>query len=71
LSGSTSTAGLFFRVVGATVAGGITFAATVIWLGRRSESARRRPPPPPPPPPTPPLRPTPPLDTPRIVPYRP
>jgi putative peptidoglycan lipid II flippase len=69
LSGSTSTAALFVRVVGATVAGGITFAAAVIWLGRRSEAARRRPPPPPPPPPPPsPVRP---LDTPRIVPYRP
>jgi putative peptidoglycan lipid II flippase len=68
LSGSTSTAGLFARVVGATVAGGLTFAATVIWLGRRSESTRRRPPPAPPPPPPSPVRS---LDTPRIVPYRP
>jgi putative peptidoglycan lipid II flippase len=69
LSGSTSTAGLFARVVGAVVAGGITFGACVIWLGRRHDSARRRPPPPPPP--EPPARPTRPLDTPRIVPYRP
>lgn len=69
LSGSTSTAALFARVVGATLAGGLTFAATVVWLGRRSDSARRRPPPPSPPSaPPPPLRP---LDTPRIVPYRP
>jgi putative peptidoglycan lipid II flippase len=69
LSGSTSTAALFARVVGATVAGGITFAATVIWLGRRSEASRRRPPPAPPPSsPPPPVRP---LDTPRIIPYRP
>jgi putative peptidoglycan lipid II flippase len=65
LSGSTSTAALFARVVGATVAGGITFGATVIWLGRRNESARRRPPPPEPP------APARPFDTPRIVPYRP
>jgi putative peptidoglycan lipid II flippase len=69
LSGSTSTAGLFVRVIGATVLGGITFAGTVIWLGRRHDSARRRPPPPPPP--EPPPRPARPLDTPRIVPYRP
>jgi putative peptidoglycan lipid II flippase len=69
LSGSTSTAGLFARVVGAVVAGGITFTACVIWLGRRHDSARRRPPPPPPP--EPPPRPARPLDTPRIVPYRP
>ena len=69
LSGTTSTAGLFARVVGATIAGGLTFAATVVWLGRRSESARRRPPPSAPPsPPPPPVRP---LDRPRIVPYRP
>jgi putative peptidoglycan lipid II flippase len=69
LSGSTSTAGLFARVVGGVVAGGLTFAATVIWLGRRHDAARRRPPPPPPP--EPPPRPSRPLDTPRIVPYRP
>jgi putative peptidoglycan lipid II flippase len=69
LSGSTSTIGLFARVVGATIAGGITFAAVVIWLGRRHDAARRRPPPPPPP--SPPPRPPRPLDTPRIVPYRP
>ncbi|HXA74516.1 MAG TPA: murein biosynthesis integral membrane protein MurJ [Acidimicrobiales bacterium] len=68
LSGSTSTAGLFVRVVGAVVAGGLTFAAAVIWLGRRHDAARRRPPPPPPP--EPPPRPSRPLDTPRIVPYR-
>ncbi len=71
LSGSTSTVGLLVRVVGSVVAGGATFAAVVIWLGRRHDAARRRPPPPPPPSP-PPLRPlgssgprT------RIVPYRP
>src|SRR6516162_10806556 len=43
LSGSTSTAGLLARVVGSVVAGGATFAAVVIWLGRRHEQ-RRRPP---------------------------
>jgi hypothetical protein len=69
LSGSTSTAGLFGRVVGAVVGGGITFAGGVFFLGRRHDSARRRPPPPPPP--EPPPRPSRPLDTPRIVPYRP
>jgi putative peptidoglycan lipid II flippase len=59
LSGSTSVAGLFARVVGSIVAGGATFAAVVILLGRRHEQRRRRPPPPgPPAPPTPPPRPT-------------
>jgi putative peptidoglycan lipid II flippase len=43
LSGSTSVAGLFARVVGAVLAGGLTFGAAVVWLGRRHE-ARRRPP---------------------------
>jgi putative peptidoglycan lipid II flippase len=69
LSGSTSTAGLFARVIGATIAGALTFGGAVIWLGRRHDSVRRRPPPPPPP--EPPPRPSRPLDTPRIVPYRP
>ena len=70
LSGSTSTAGLLARVVGAVIAGGATFAAVVVWLGRRHDASRRRPPEPPAPPPPPPspLRP---LDAPRIVPYRP
>ena len=51
LSGSTSVAGLLARVVGAVVAGGLTFGAVVIWLGRRHDTHRRRrhrrPPPPP------------------------
>jgi putative peptidoglycan lipid II flippase len=42
LSGSTSVAGLLARIVGATVAGVVTFGAVVIWLGRRHD-ARRRP----------------------------
>ncbi len=45
LSGSTSVAGLLVRVMGAVVAGGLTFGAVVVWLGRRHD-ARRRPPPP-------------------------
>jgi len=44
LSGSTSVTGLLARVVGAVLAGGLTFAAVVVWLGRRHEG-RRRPPP--------------------------
>jgi putative peptidoglycan lipid II flippase len=43
LSGSTSSAGLAARVVGAMVAGGLTFGAVVVWLGRRHDA--RRPPP--------------------------
>jgi len=43
LSGSTSVAGLLARVVGAVLAGGLTFGAVVIWLGRRHD-ARREPP---------------------------
>jgi putative peptidoglycan lipid II flippase len=43
LSASTSVAGLLARVVGSVVAGGLTFAAVVIWSGRRAD-ARRRPP---------------------------
>ena len=42
LSGSTSVAGLLARVVGAVVAGGVTFGAVVVWLGRRHDA--RRPP---------------------------
>ena len=45
LSGSTSVAGLLARVVGAVVAGGLTFGAVVVWLGRRHDAAaagRRR-----------------------------
>jgi len=42
LSGSTSTVGLLARVVGAVVAGGLTFWAAVIWLGRRHNGRRRQ-----------------------------
>ena len=42
LSGSTTTLGLLARVVGAVVAGSLTFGAVVVWLGRRHD-ARRRP----------------------------
>ncbi len=41
LSGSTSPTGLLARVVGSVLAGGITFGAMVIWLGRRDEARRR------------------------------
>jgi putative peptidoglycan lipid II flippase len=46
LSGSNSLAALVVRVVGAVVAGGMTFGAVVILLGRRHDA--RRPPPAPP-----------------------
>ena len=39
-----SVIGLLARVVGAALAGGLTFAAVVVWLGRRHDG-RRRPPP--------------------------
>jgi putative peptidoglycan lipid II flippase len=42
LSGSTSIPALLARVVGSVVAGGLTFGAVVIWLGRRADA--RRPP---------------------------
>jgi putative peptidoglycan lipid II flippase len=42
LSASTTIAGLLARVVGSVVAGGLTFGAVVIWLGRRADA--RRPP---------------------------
>jgi len=42
-SASTSVAGLLARVVGAMVAGGLTFGAVVIWLGRRHDTHRRPP----------------------------
>ena len=58
LSGSTSIPGLLARVVGAVVAGGLTFGAVVIWLGRRHDTHRRPGPPPRPSPPRPPPRPT-------------
>jgi putative peptidoglycan lipid II flippase len=41
LSDSTSPAGLLARVVGSVLAGGLTFGAVVIWLGRRDEARRR------------------------------
>ncbi len=44
LSGSTSVAGLLARVTAAVLAGGLTFGAVVVWLGRRHD-ARREPPP--------------------------
>jgi len=42
LSASTSLGSLLARVVGSVVAGGLTFGAVVIWLGRRHDA--RRPP---------------------------
>jgi putative peptidoglycan lipid II flippase len=43
LSGSTTTLGLAARVLGAVLAGGAAFAATVVWLGRRNDRRRRAP----------------------------
>jgi peptidoglycan biosynthesis protein MviN/MurJ (putative lipid II flippase) len=43
LSGSTTTLALLARVVGSVVAGGLTFGAVVIWLGRRHDTHRRPP----------------------------
>ena len=43
LSASTSLTGLLARVVGSVVAGGLTFGAVVIWLGRRHDTHRRPP----------------------------
>ncbi len=43
LSASTSVTGLLARVVGSVVAGGLTFGAVVIWLGRRHDTHRRPP----------------------------
>jgi hypothetical protein len=42
LSASTSIPALLARVIGSVVAGGLTFGAVVIWLGRRHDA--RRPP---------------------------
>jgi putative peptidoglycan lipid II flippase len=44
LSASTSIVGLLARVIGSVLAGGLTFGAVVVLLGRRHDS-RRRPPP--------------------------
>ncbi len=68
LSASTSVAALLARVGGAVIAGGATFAAVVIWLGRLHDARRRRPPSPPPPPP--PAPPNPPGPTRRVGPTR-
>jgi putative peptidoglycan lipid II flippase len=43
LSASTRIAGLLARVVGSVIAGGLTFGAVVIWLGRRDEARHPRP----------------------------
>jgi len=43
LSASTSIAGLLARVIGSVIAGGLTFGAVVIWLGRRHDTHRRPP----------------------------
>jgi peptidoglycan biosynthesis protein MviN/MurJ (putative lipid II flippase) len=43
LSGSTTIPALLVRVIGAMLAGGLTFAAVVIWLGRRHDTHRRPP----------------------------
>ena len=45
LSGSTSAGALTVRLVGAVLAGGVTFGAAVLWLGRRDEVRRRGHPP--------------------------
>jgi putative peptidoglycan lipid II flippase len=42
LSGSTTIPGLLARVVGAGVAGLLTFGAVVVWLGRRHDARRRQ-----------------------------
>jgi len=47
LSASTSVGALTLRVVGAVVAGLLTFGAAVVWLGRRHATHRRPPGPPP------------------------
>ncbi len=43
LSASTSIPGLLARVVGSVIAGGLTFGAVVVWLGRRHDAHRRPP----------------------------
>jgi putative peptidoglycan lipid II flippase len=49
LSGSTSIPGLLARVGGAVVAGGLTFGAVIVFLGRRHDTHRQPPAPPAPP----------------------
>ncbi len=44
LSASTTIPALSARVVGSVVAGGLTFWAVVVWLGRRHDTHRRPPP---------------------------
>ena len=44
LSASTTIPGLLARVVGSVLAGGLTFWAVVVWLGRRHDTHRRPPP---------------------------
>jgi putative peptidoglycan lipid II flippase len=56
VSASTTIPALLARVVGSILAGGATFAAVVVWLGRRHDAHRRPPPPPPPPRPAGPVR---------------
>jgi putative peptidoglycan lipid II flippase len=41
LSGSTTSLGLFIRVAGAIVAGGLTFMAVIVWMGQRHDALRR------------------------------
>ncbi len=40
LSGSTTFGGLAARVIGAVLAGGLTFGAVVVWLGQRHDARR-------------------------------
>jgi peptidoglycan biosynthesis protein MviN/MurJ (putative lipid II flippase) len=49
LSGSTSLPGLLGRVVAGSVCGLVTFAAVVVWLGRRDERRHKSEPGPEPP----------------------
>jgi putative peptidoglycan lipid II flippase len=44
LSASTTIPALVARVVGSVLAGGLTFGAVVVWLGRRHDTHRRPPP---------------------------
>jgi putative peptidoglycan lipid II flippase len=49
LSGSTTIPGLLARVAGSVVAGGLTFGAVIVFLGRRHDTHRQPPAPPAPP----------------------